>query len=402
MSLIHILVMFILLVPTALAGAAGQDAKSETAQPVFRLDVPDPTADKPQSKIWYSRGCWWTCLPTLNGNQIWHRTAAGWSQVDDSFSPVRGLFGHGDVCAEQDQVQIVLVSPQELTVVVMSYDEGRSGYVKASPPTTWTITADGGVETATITKDATGRLWVAWDAGQSIWARASNGPAGVAWTDPILLGSHTSKDDICAITNLPGGVGTIWTNQNTDSVLFRFHHDGAAADIWDQAQIVARGSKTADDHLNCAVTEDGTLYVATKTSLDTLNRPQLSLRQRDPNGQWQSHPYAALSPHAVPTRPIVLVSSRPQQLVLCHTFYGNDEQKERVNSIRGLFCRHPNPDPAIAGIDLLQASTGLSNVTGCKSSLPINVPSIVLASDQNGHVYEAKFNVRTIGLRAVE
>jgi len=387
--------MFISLVLLSQVVESNQDVEQEPARPVFRVDVPNPTADKPQSKLWYAHDHWWACLPTQDGNTIWRRSADGWSELDDTESPLRGLLGHGDVYADRDSVQVVLVSPEALTVVVMRYDEQRSGYVRAAPPTTWPVPTDGEIETATITKDQTGRLWVAYDARQSVWVRAATDPSGVRWTDPILLGRGTSDDDICAIARLCGGVGVVWSNQNSDSILFRFRRDAYSPDHWDQTEIVAQGDKTADDHLNCAVTEDGTLFVATKTSLDTPNQPLLSLRERLPDGRWRIHAYATLAPNAEPSRPIALVSHSPKQLVLCHTLYGAGSQKPGLNSIIGLICRYPDPDLHCKGVELIQPTARLNNVTGCKSSLPSNVPSVLLASDRDGNVYEAILDLRS-------
>ena len=369
---------------------SNQDVEPAQARPVFQLDVPHPTADKPQSKLWFARGSWWACLPTLDGNQLWKRSPAGWAQASCANSPLQGLFGHGDVFAEEDRVHIVLVSSKALTTVSLCYDVRRCGYVRAAPPTTWHSPPDESIETATITKDQTGRLWVAYDANQSVWVRASKDSTGIRWTDPVLIGRAISDDDICSIVRLSGGVGVIWSNQNDDTILFRFHRDGCPFDIWHQKEIVAQGDKTADDHLNCAVAEDGTLYVATKTALDTPGRPLLSLRERHPEGRWRSHAYATLTPDGEPSRPIAMVSNCPKRLVLCHALYG---VSSRRNSIIGMICRHPNPDLCSKGITIIGPTLGLNNVTGCKSSLPSNVPAVVLASDGDGNVYEATVNL---------
>ena len=363
-----------------------REVNAESVKPVFRLDVPDPTADKPQSKLWYSYGSWWACLPTRDGNQIWKRSPAGWAQADGVDSPLRGLFGHGDVYAEHDGVHIVLVSPQAMTVVALCYDNQRDGYVQVSPPIVWPTPSDTSIETATITKDQTGRLWVAYDANQSVRVRVSKDRTGVLWTDPIVLGHGISDDDICSIAHLGNGIGVIWSNQNDDSISFRCHRNGRPPNTWDPKEIVAQGGKTADDHLNCAVTEDGTLYVATKTSLDTPGRPLLSLRERRPNGGWRSHAYAPLTANQEPSRPIVMASHSLKRLVLCHTLYGVGSQR---HSIIGMISRHPNLELDGKGVNLIQPVARLNNVTGCKSPLPLNVPSVVLASDGEGNVYEA-------------
>lgn len=365
------------------------------ARAVFRVDVPNPTADKPQSKLWYAQDSWWACLPTQNGNQIFRRSAAGWIRSDEPESPLRGLHGHADVDADQDSVRVVLVAADAFTVAVMRYDEQQSGYVRAAPPTTWPTPADGAIETATITNDQAGRLWVAYDAGQSVWVRASSGPSGVRWTDPIRLGRGISDDDICAIARVRGGVAVVWSNQNSDSVLCRIHRDSSAPEIWDQTEIIAQGNRTADDHLNCAATEDGTLFVATKTSLDTPNQPLLLLRERLPDGQWRSHAYANLEPNAEPSRPIVLVSHSSKRLVLFHTLYGAGVEQPGCNSIIGLMCPYPDPDLHCERLEFIPPTAKLNNVTGCKSSLPDHVPAVILVSDRDGNVYEAAFDLRT-------
>jgi hypothetical protein len=351
---------------------------------VFSVDVPNPTADKPQSKLWYAQGCWWACLPASDGNQIWKRSSAGWIRADAADRPLGGLFGHGDVYAERDRVQIVLVSRQTLTVVGLCYDRWRQTYVRAGFPTMWLLPADQTVETATITRDGAGRWWVAFEADNAIWVRASRDACGTRWTVPIQIGSGTADDDICTITRLRCGVGVIWSNQNNESILFRFHRDGCSPYVWDWEETVAHGDKTADDHLNTAVAEDGTLYVATKTSLDQVGKPIFSLRERSPNGCWRSLDYATLSADAKPSRPIALLSQCPRRLVLCHSVRGSDGLSSIVSLVSPRPCLKLQGEPA----EVVAPAKGLNNVTGCKSLLPRTAPAIVLASDAQGHVYE--------------
>lgn len=360
-------------------------AARSSATPAFCVDVPNPTADKPQSKLWYAQGFWWACLPAREGNQIWKRSDAGWVRSDGAESPLYGIHGHGDVYAERDRVYIVLVSSQALTVVVLRYDGRQGSYVRAGCPTVWLVAASQKLETATITKDRTGRCWVAYNAGNSVWVRASRDVGATRWTVPIQIGCGTHPDDICTITRLQCGVGVIWSNQNTDSIRFRIHCDRCSPYNWNREETVAQGGKTADDHLHAAVTEDGTLYVATKTSLDELGKPIFSLRERSPNGHWRSRDYATLRADAKPSRPIALLSQYPPSLVLCHTVRGPGG----LSSIATLVYPRPCPELLDAAIEIIEPTQGLDNVTGCKSFLPPNAPAIVLASDRQGRVYEA-------------
>lgn len=384
----HAITLFVLLGPGVVL-SLGAEPQRSPATPVFCVGVPEPTADKPQSKLWYAHDRWWACLPAQDGNQIWKRANAGWVRGDAADTPLHGIHGHGDVYAEHDRVHIVLVSSRALTVVTLRYDRKQDGYTREGLPTTWRVPADQKVETATITKDRTGRLWVAYEAGNSVWVRASHDVCGASWTAPIEIGCGTHDDDICTITRMWGGVGVIWSNQKTDSVLFRFHGDANSPSVWNREETVAQGGKTADDHLNTAVAEDGTLYVATKTSLDETGKPIFSLRERSLDGRWKSRDYATLSIDAKPTRPIVMLSQSPPRLVLCHTEHGADG----LSSIVSLVC--PRPDPKLHNevMEVIQPTKGLNNVTGCKSFLPPNAPAIVLASDRLGHVYEAKIGL---------
>jgi hypothetical protein len=219
--------------------------------------------------------------------------------------------------------------------------------------------------------------------------RASRDVYGARWTEAIEIGGGTYDDDICTITRVPCGVGVIWSNQNIDSVLFRFHRNGCSPYVWNWEETVAQGGKTADDHLNTAVAEDGTLYVATKTSLDELDKPIFSLRERSPRGRWQSHDYLALSADARPSRPIVLLSQCPPRLVLCHSVRGAGG----LSSIVSLASPRPDLELPGAALEVIPPAKGLNNVTGCKSFLPRNVPAIVLASDAAGRVYEGVVDV---------
>jgi hypothetical protein len=67
----------------------------------------------------------------------------------------------------------------------------------------------------------------------------------------------------------------------------------------------------ADDHINIKVAPDGTVFVASKTSLNdpsnaNPNDPQINLLRRSPSGTWTALRVATVAQN--PTRPIVLLS----------------------------------------------------------------------------------------------
>src|SRR5207247_5606539 len=100
------------------------------------------------------------------------------------------------------------------------------------------------------------------------------------WSQPILLASDVTSNDISVVTALPNHtIGVLWSNQNTERFGFRTHVDGTDPAAWSADEVPASnsaqpvGGGMADGHLNVAVASDGTLYAAVKTSYDTLGYP---------------------------------------------------------------------------------------------------------------------------------
>jgi hypothetical protein len=200
-------------------------------RPVFRVDVPYPTRDKPQSKLWFARGTWWAWLPVRGGSSVWKRSGAGWERQTTLDAVLQNLPGQADVWANDDEVRAVLVEPDRLAVVGLRWDNAAGRYESAGPaaefPTPEPPGKADGIETATITRDSRGRWWIAYNWRRDMWVRTSTD--GRAWSEPLAV-SHTkaSDDDLCSIVALPDRVGVIWSDQAHDVVYFRWHADEAA------------------------------------------------------------------------------------------------------------------------------------------------------------------------------
>lgn len=362
-------------------------------QPVIRTGVRAPTQDKPQSKLWFAHGFWWAWLPTLHGSAIWQRTGQGWQEVGSLTNALQGLPGQADVLSDGDRVWAVLVEPNRLGVACLDYRSDLKSYAFATPPVGWDLPPVNHpshvTETATIARDSQGRLWIAWDRETKMWASYSLNVKGSEWSSPLALSEPTTKDDLCEIIALPGQVGLLWSDQRNDAIFFRARRDCEAVDQWEDVEIVEQGERTADDHLHAVISADGTLYVASKNSVDEFNKPQLVLRIRHPDGSWENRPYADLTPQFGPTRPISLLGGIPQRLYLLHTVYTPASSRQR-NFIVMTDCALPSPCVASHFRPLLKASVGLNNVTGCKHELPPDHPWIILAGGGLGDVYEAE------------
>ena len=368
--------------------------------PVITVDYAHPTADKPQSKVWYAADRWWALLPRSAGPSLWERTEDGWTEHSDITEALRGLPGRADVWFEGDTATAVAVKALNKSNPTMTVFQLKR-IADADPPR-WTprVLAELApsqtaalIETATITHDSAGRWWVAAvaDTAVCVWHGAAD---GASWTGPIVLAEGLHDDDICVVTPLPDeAVGVLWSNQNTDTIALRAHPDGATPETWGPEEIAAAGGLTADDHLNTCLTPDGTLWVATKNSLDATDEPQFVLRKRTRDGVWSNWPYGIRHESTRPSRPIVVASTDGTTLL---TGYGdNDRSVPSPHDARIVFHQVDDGEAVAIGAPttVLSPAPGLKsflqNVTGPRHPYPAQGMWLILASDSQGCVYEA-------------
>lgn len=335
--------------------------------PAFRVDVPSPTADKPQSKIWFAQGGWWAWLPVQGGSSIWRRGDDGvWIRQTMLDEALRGTPGRADVWAEERRACAVLVDERRLAFACLEWR--GDGYSLARRPVE--IQMEGRLETATLARDGRGEWWIAYGLGRQMWVRTSRD----GWRRAVQVSATAAtEDDICAIVAVGGGVGVIWSDQAADTVWFRWRRDGAPQ--WGPIEAIDQGGKTADDHIRASVSADGRLLVAMKNSVDRVGVPQLVLRERSPAGKWSSRPYAPRTSDGEPTRPAVLLGGVPERTFLLHSRY----TKTGSELVRWEEGREV----------VLLPVRGLNDITGPKARLPAGHPWIVLASDRDGNLYEA-------------
>ncbi|MCC6262301.1 MAG: hypothetical protein IT169_01895 [Bryobacterales bacterium] len=364
------------------------------AQPVFRVDAGRPTQDKPQSKLWFAHGSWWAWLPVEGGSSVWKRSAEGWQRQTYLDSSLKGFPGQADVWADRDTATAVLVAPDRLAVVQLRWNGPAQRYALATPPSTLRVPPvqppAEGIETATIARDGRSRWWIAYNWQREMFVRHSIGASTREWSNPIAVSTaKADADDICTIVALPGSVAVVWSDQDHDAVYFREHDDGASPEAWKPIETAASGGRTADDHLHTAVAEDGTLYIATKNSVDAMDQPQLVLRIRDPKGKWRNLPYAPRTKAGEPSRPIVLLG-RSSRLLLIHSLYHKDGLEPRRDVIVWQTTARQPVDLTPKAAILLDSDGLLNNVTGSKAAPPEGQPQLVLASDPEGRVFEAQ------------
>jgi hypothetical protein len=367
------------------------------ARPLIDTSVPAATQDKPQCKLWFAYGRWWAWLPQLDGSAIYERGSRGWLRLQHLDRFLKGLPGQADVLLVGDRVRAALVGRDRLAVAELVYDPGADSYRSGELRTEFSFedatvgSRDTSLESATLCEDRLGNWWVAYDRNRKIFVNRIPSP-GKSWSKPFLIADGIHPDDICSLYSLEDRIGVIWSDQERDVVCVREHLHVSASDDWMPESYVAKGGRTADDHLHCAVDRQGRVFVASKNSVDREGWPQHVLRVRGSDGGWANFEYANLTKTVSPTRPICVVGAEAGQLWLLHTA-GSKGASGPESRIVGMLVETEKIDLNRNDFDVLNAIHPVNNVTGPRHPFPKEAPWIILASDAVGQVYEADLKV---------
>lgn len=277
------------------------------------------TGEKPQSKLFEYAGQWWTVMPHSSGTSVFRLDGTSWTATQQITSS-SGF--RADVKLVGDVAHVLLLDAGRTQLASLQYDPADNRFEPWSlRPQLVSVPLPSSTESATLEVDSTGRMWIAYDVSSTVEVRYSDG-LYTTWSTPITVASGINSDDISAIIAMPNNtVGVMWSNQSTDRFGFRVHVDGTAPNIWSADEVPASqsalrvGGGMADDHLNLAVTSDGTLYAAVKTSYDKSGYPSVALLVRRPNGVWDDLYTVSNSG----TRPIVVVNEAAGKLIVAYT-----------------------------------------------------------------------------------
>ncbi len=254
------------------------------------------TEFKPQSKVWKYDNTWWAVLPDSEGTFIWKLNATQWQKT---LRIADWTDSHADVKSVNDLAHILLFRGEYSGLVSVQYDKASGKYkMWEQRPEISPITYHPDTEAASMDMDSNGRLWSAFDTLHDVMVIYSDAPY-TEWSAPVPLANDIYKDDICALTALPGKkIAVLWSNQDTKRFGFRMHKDGDAPETWSmdeqpasQSALDEIGDGMADDHLNMCVANDGTLFVSVKTSYDTKGYPKIAFLRRHSNGTWDDLVY---------------------------------------------------------------------------------------------------------------
>ena len=283
------------------------------------------TQHKPQAKTWTYAGQWWCALPPNSGGTwIYRLDGTTWTQI------LRLATGGSrtDCWVAGDLVHVLMFKGSGANAIATArYDPATNTYKAWSRrPTPTSVSFPTGVESATLTVDSTGRMWVAADAVNDIFVWWSDSPYNT-WSAAITVATGITSDDICAVTKLQGKIGVFWSNQNTGLFGFKTHNDGSSPTTWSADEIPASQSaipgnpRMADDHMNLTLASNGTLYCVAKTSYNSSSLPELILLVRRPAGAWDN-----LYPIGKGTQAIVLLNEVIGKIKIVYTNQSNGGQ----------------------------------------------------------------------------
>ena len=306
-----------------------------------------PTADKPQSKLWFQDGTWWGLLyrPSFAATRINRLDPATQTWVDAGTTVETRPKARADALWDGTKLYVVSGTtvdsewgspPGSAELASGSASVSRFSYNSATR--TYSRDAgfpvkvyDGSSESITLAKDSTGQLWVTYTRDSKVWVNRSLGTDTV-WGEPFVLparGNDVHYDDISAVVAFADSegpkVGVMWSNQNIGHKRFYFseHPDGASDEAW-KPSVAAFGGGVAgcsggcgNDHLNLKqLTSDGSgrIFAAVKTAKQQADLPLVSLVVRDRHGAWRSHVFGQVKDQH--TRPLVMIDEEHRQVFM--------------------------------------------------------------------------------------
>lgn len=354
--------------------------------------VSSPTAEKPESKLWWNDGSWWGCFWDDNvGAHRIHRflpAEQGWLSVGPDADPRPETLVDCLFDGERLYVSSHPVSggdPAELRSY--SYD-GTTGTYALRDGFPVDVSDAEGCEALTITKDTTGKLWASWESGRNIRVACTT-TSDLDWAPSFVMPSQPGKvdsDDISVIVAFGGKVGVLWSDQSEDSDYFAYHVDGDPDDTWSPLEIAAYDpvlGAVANDHLNVTVGTDGTIYAVTKTNLSGSTDPAIAVLRRDVAGAWTSHLVNTRSEGG--TRPIALVDEGNRQL---HVLYNSDETGDDAIHIKSASLDDLLFPTGIGDLFLADGDyDAINNPTSTKQTVTSTTGLLVMASDADTRFY---------------
>ena len=359
--------------------------------------VTTPTADKPQSKLWFNDGIWWASMFNNTNSprpayHIYRLNLASQTWVDTGVEIDERSSSQGDFLWNGDTGKLYVVSGSPLVdgrFLRYGYDPGLKKYTREIGPV---VVRKNGGESISLDRDSAGRLWVTFTQNSQVYVNHSLGD-DATWATPFVIPGARALDldDISAIVSYResagGRIGVLWSNHvSTPAMYFAYHRDGDPPGSWQTIETIYSGKCTADDHISIKSLQadpSGSLFAAVKTSFGDSgctggSLPQIRLVVRKPNGSWATATFGTVSDQH--TRPIVLLDTTNRKVYVfatsptsCGTIYMKSTSMDTLSF------------PTGPGTPFIKSSTYtcINNATSTKQALNANSGLVVLAADES-------------------
>jgi hypothetical protein len=371
--------------------------------------VTEATADKTESKLWQHDGHWWGSLYNNSAGEYRIHRFDGHGWVDTGTLIDTRENSRADVLSDGNTLYVLsgtaVVSefsskPTADALAAGSGDLKRYTYLAAlqqyvlDPGFPVTV-RPGSSESMTLTKDASGRLWMTFTRDGQVWVSHSMS-SDLEWSKPFVpavAGVALHHDDISTIVSVGADkVGLMWSNQVDKKFYFAVHRNSDPGNVWQPSEVAhgggvagcgsasSGGTGCANDHLNVKTTADGRVFAAIKTANRTTGQPLVRLVVRGSQGGWTGHTSSLVEDEQ--SRPRVLIDETNGWLYLLAT-------KPELGG--AIFYKRTSLDsisfaPGI-GTSLIQSPSDrqVNNATSTKQN--ISGGFLVLASDSNSKYY---------------
>ena len=373
-----------------------------------------PTAEKPQSKLWFNDGVWWGVLfrPTAGGGNFYINrfdwATQTWTDTGvpvDTRSDVRldALSDNGKLYVVASSASANPARPRGVQVWRYTYDQLSKTYT-ADAGFPVAIDAVGQILSITIDKDSTGKLWATYVFDGKVMVTHST-TSDATWVTPYQLPVGAAADvrpepdgDTSSLVRFGGNrIGLMWSNQNVADpntqathLYWAVHVDGDndSAGAWNMTTVDS-GIRIADDHINLKSLDNdpaGLVFAAVKTSL-TGSQPLIKLHRLQPNGTtWTKHVFATAA--ANHTRPIVQLDPEHRKLYMfaaspCCSGGAIFYKQADLDNLPAVF---PGSD---LGTPFIKSSTetSINNPSGTKQALSGASGLLVIAADDPSDFY---------------
>jgi hypothetical protein len=367
-----------------------------------------PTADKPQSKLWFNDGVWWAVMFKTGGN-TYHIYRLNWPNqwVDTGVVVDDRPLAHADCLWDGTHLYVASTLSNVETSATNQGRLYRYSYVGGAYTLDTGFPAvmmTGSIESIAIDKDTIGKLWITFTLNSKVYVNRST-TDDATWGTPFVVPGATSAtslnpDDISSLVAYHdqngASIGVLWSNHSTPSSMYFTHHkDGDPDTTWQPIEQIYTATCAADDHINLKSLQadsSGAIYAAVKTSFGdsgcggNSSSPLIRLVVRKPNNSWAVTTFGTVGDDH--TRPLVLLDTTNRKVYMFAT-----SQTTCGNSI--IYMKSTSMDtPDFSnqpgkGTPFISSSTYtcINNTTSTKQTVNANTGLVVMASDKNGRVY---------------